>query len=162
MMTIRTVLMPLAVACLFACSGKPGSGDSQTADTSSNASLPSAVAFSECYVYETAKDSASLRIDIAEDQMAVGELSYSLFEKDRNRGKIMGVISGDTLVARYTFTAEGQESVREVVFLKKGSGWVEGFGEVKDSAGVMIFSDRSKLDFEKGMHFEPVECAGAQ
>ncbi|GGM79783.1 hypothetical protein GCM10010967_09440 [Dyadobacter beijingensis] len=127
------------------------------ADTTDDG-IPAGVGNSDCYVYQTKGDSAFLRIDTGKDDRVAGELSYDFHEKDRNRGQFTGTLNGDTILARYTFQAEGSESIREVVFLKKGSGWVEGFGEVKDSAGVTLFKDRSKLDFEKGLHFEPSEC----
>lgn len=114
----------------------------------------------ECFVYQTKKDSAFMHVNVA-DSVVTGELVYALFQKDRNQGRIDGVMRGDTLLARYTFVSEGTESVREVVFLKKGTGWLEGFGEVKDSAGVMFFKDRSRLKFGRGPLFKGVKCPPA-
>ncbi|MCF0053301.1 hypothetical protein LXM25_24740 [Dyadobacter sp. LJ53] len=113
---------------------------------------------SECYAYTTEKDSAFLHIEVKSDSMITGDLEYRLFEKDRNRGKIDGKIHGDTLFASYKFMSEGVESTREVAFLQKGGNWVEGFGPAEDKNGTMLFSDRSKLDFTKGLVFRAAAC----
>ncbi|WAC09839.1 lipocalin family protein [Dyadobacter pollutisoli] len=111
----------------------------------------------ECFAYKAKKDSAFMHINVA-DSIVTGELVYLFFEKDKNQGKINGVMRGDTLLATYTFVAEGTESTREVAFLKKGSAWQEGFGTVIDQNGQMIFKDRSKLNFRKSFSFKGVKC----
>lgn len=157
-MTARNVFAFFMTACMLSCTGKSDSEKDQTIDTTTKVALAPGGKLSHCYIYKTKKDSALLRVDILEDDMLVGKLSYAFFEKDRNDGQLTGVMQGDKIFAHYTFNSEGTKSTREVAFLKKGEGWVEGFGEVKDSAGILIFKDRSKLDFEKGLYFEPVEC----
>jgi hypothetical protein len=111
----------------------------------------------ECFAYKMKKDSAFMHINVA-DSIVTGELMYWFHEKDKNQGKIDGVMRGDTLLVKYTFVAEGTESTRESAFLKKGSGWVEGFGEVIDENGVMVFKNRSKLSFRKGLNFKGIKC----
>ncbi len=160
-MTIRNTFALLIVASLASCSGRSDesvSEDSLVVDTVAQSALLPGVRLHDCYVYQTEKDSAFLRIDILDDEMAAGALSYTLLEKDHNVGSFTGTVHGDTIFAHYTFSSEGTESVREVALLKKAEGWIEGFGEVKDSAGMMIFADRSKVDFAKGLYFKPAEC----
>ncbi|WP_439557805.1 lipocalin family protein [Dyadobacter sp.] len=111
----------------------------------------------ECFVYKSRKDSAFLHVNVA-DSIVTGELFYAFYEKDRNQGKIDGVMRGDTIYAKYTFVSEGTESTREVVFLKKGPQWIEGFGEVEDRDGSMVFKDRSKLKFRRGLAFKGIRC----
>ncbi|SEI43807.1 hypothetical protein SAMN05216327_101569 [Dyadobacter sp. SG02] len=159
-MIIRHVLALLTGAFICSCSGKSGSENDTANDTVSTGQHTEVTATNQCFAHHARKDSAFLHLEIAGNSVS-GKLSYALFEKDRNSGTIAGTITGDTIFARYTFASEGTKSIREVAFLKKETGWVEGFGEVTDSAGVMIFTDRSKLDFEKGLHFEPVECPAA-
>ena len=110
-----------------------------------------------CFAYYAKKDTAFMHINIT-DNVVAGTLEYSIFEKDANDGKIKGVVKGDTLLAEYRFHSEGVESTREVVFLKKGEDWIEGFGDVEDKAGSIVFKDRSKLHFENGILFKQVEC----
>ncbi|SDE99037.1 hypothetical protein SAMN04487996_108139 [Dyadobacter soli] len=160
-MTIRNTLALFAAVFICSCSGKSGSENNASDDTSSIKSTIAIGPTNQCFAYQVRKDSAFLNLEIA-GQRVSGKLSYAIFEKDRNEGKLSGTMSGDTIFAHYTFASEGTQSVREVVFLKTGQNWVEGFGDVKDSAGVMIFSDRSKLDFKKGLSFKPVECPSAE
>jgi hypothetical protein len=78
-----------------------------------------------CYVWSTGKDSITLKIEQT-GTVVTGQLNYVWFEKDSNRGTIKGEMRGDTLVADYTFMAEGMESVRKEFFLKKGDVFVIG------------------------------------
>ena len=69
------------------------------------------------------------------DSIVTGDLVYMFFEKDKNQGKIIGKMRGDTLVAKYHFISEGVLSTRDAIFLKKKSTWTEGFGEIEEKAG---------------------------
>jgi hypothetical protein len=112
----------------------------------------------ECYTYQVNRDTVYLRLDI-DGTKARGDLRYMLFEKDRNNGTINGEMKGDTLFAEYTFNAEGTKSVREVAFLKKGDRFVEGYGDVEEKNGQMVFKDRSRISFGT-MVLAKTECAG--
>jgi hypothetical protein len=112
---------------------------------------------SDCYVYIKNRDTANLKINIEGEELT-GELSYKLFEKDSNTGKIAGEMRGDTIIAEYTFDSEGMRSVREVAFLKKADGNIyEGFGEVMEKDGKMIFKNHSALKFDS-MVFTKTDC----
>jgi len=111
----------------------------------------------DCYSYTMKKDSAFLRINIT-DNVVSGDLEYKNFEKDSNKGTIKGKMLGDTLLADYTFLSEGATSVREVVMLRKGPGFIEGYGESEEKNGKMNFINRSKLNFKKGMTFKKTNC----
>jgi hypothetical protein len=111
----------------------------------------------DCYQYATKKDTAFLHINIA-NNIVTGDLTYQLFEKDRNQGTIRGQMSGDTLMADYTFSSEGHESVREIVLIKKGNDLIEGFGELIDQDGKLTFLDHRKINFKKGLTFRKINC----
>jgi len=85
-------------------------------------------------------------------------LSYSLFEKDSNKGTISGEVKGDTILAEYNFDSEGMRSTREVVFLKRDRKLYEGFGEVEEKNGKTVFKDRSKLKFGDAIVFSLTDC----
>ncbi|QRR01835.1 hypothetical protein [Dyadobacter sandarakinus] len=136
---------------VYACQKKPASTDkpetgNAPADTTD-----------QCFAYKNNKDSAALHLQVA-GHIATGELSYFLFEKDSNKGEIRGEVHGDTLFARYTFASEGTQSVREVVFLKTGGEWTEGFGDMQEKAGTLVFTDRSKIRFQDGLRFKETSC----
>lgn len=155
MMTIRQMLSLVTIASLLSCSGKTGSEEDKLAESATDTSQASPEI--GCFVYQMQKDSALLHLETA-GRGVTGKLSYHLYEKDSNTGTLAGIMEGDTFIARYTFTSEGRESIREVAFLKTGSGWVEGFGDVKDSAGIALFKNRSTLNCEKGLRFDRVDC----
>jgi len=111
----------------------------------------------ECFAYINKKDSAFMHLNVA-DSIVTGDLVYMFFEKDKNQGKIIGKMKGDTLVAKYHFISEGVLSTRDAVFLKKNSTWTEGFGETEEKSGSAAFKDLTKISFKKGLLFKGVEC----
>ena len=140
--------------CLFACrqTTKVRIEPKET-DTISN--IP--IAEQTCYTYIKGKDTAELTL-ITTGIVSTGELAYKWFEKDKNMGTVEGEMRGDTLVATYTFNSEGQQSTRQVAFLRKGNQFLEGFGDVEEKNGKTQFKDLSKLDFNKGITFEKIAC----
>jgi len=128
-------------------------GEKQSSDSSVNGATTS----QNCYTYVKGKDTAMLTL-LTTGKVSTGELEYKWFEKDRNKGMIEGEMYGDTLVASYTFNSEGQQSVRQVAFLKKGDQLLEGTGDVADMNGKVQFKDLSKLSFGKSVVFQKVAC----
>jgi len=113
---------------------------------------------SDCYQYIKNRDTASLKLNIIGEELT-GELNYTLFEKDRNTGKIAGELKGDTIIAEYTFDSEGLRSVREVVFVKKADGKLyEGTGDVVEKGGKTMFKNRSALKFGQSIVFSKADC----
>lgn len=133
---------------IFSCTGTPR--EKAPADT--GIAMQTA-----CYRYINNKDSVAMNISI-NDNTVTGELEYYFYEKDSNSGTVRGTIKGDTLFADYSFISEGTGSVREVAFLKKGSNWVEGFGDMKENNGKMIFTDKSTLQFNGNIVLTEVRC----
>lgn len=111
-----------------------------------------------CYKAISGKDSVLLHLVIT-GNTATGDLAYSFFEKDDNTGTLSGELRGDTLFAEYTFQSEGQQSVREVALLRRADALVEGFGPVKDTAGKMVFVNRSALEFKGSFTYNAISCA---
>jgi hypothetical protein len=104
------------------------------------------VAKQECYEYAKNKDTIQLQLSI-DDTSVSGKMTYKLFEKDKNEGVIEGTMSGDTLFADYKFMSEGVESFRQVAFLKKNGTFTEGYGEVTEIDGKIVFKDKKTLTF---------------
>ena len=117
-----------------------------------NSSLNNELCFSKME-----KDTFFLQIFL-DDSVVSGKLNYHIFEKDANSGIIKGKLFGDTLMAGYNFKSEGSESVRQVVFLIKDSTAIEGFGEMKDENGRMIFENVHDLNFENGIILKKTDC----
>jgi len=109
-----------------------------------------------CYLAVLSKESIWMKRTIKEYQ-ANGDLNYNFYEKDKTKGKLTGSFYGDTLFATYSFRSEGMESVRELVFLKKGNDRVEGYGEM-DMETDTKFKNRNSLDFSGKTILKPVPC----
>ncbi len=110
-----------------------------------------------CYGYTSAKDTVNLHFQIS-GNIVTGDLAYNYFAKDKNTGTIQGNMKGDTLFAEYKFMSEGIESIREVVFLKKGNDFVEGYGDAEEKNGKMIFKNTSGLNFNNSLILKKVAC----
>lgn len=144
MQTLRTLLILAFLTTLWSCGSTPKSEEKVVAENST----------STCYGSYTDKDSVFLKLTITGDKV-VGDLTYKLFEKDRNRGTFEGILQGDTILASYQFQSEGTTSTREVAFLKKDNELVEGFAPM-DSTGTH-FLNKHDLDFA-GIVLMPDEC----
>lgn len=95
------------------------------------------------------KDSILMNLTMKGNQILAGKLIYNFYEKDKNEGTLIGELKGDTLLADYTFMSEGISSVRQVVFLKKGNTYIEGYGDVvEEASGKVVFKDRKQLQFD--------------
>jgi len=151
------MIISSAALCLSACNdATTGKKEAVVIDTTTVAPPAPAVS-NTCYRGILGKDTTDLQLTITGGTTVNGQLRYNRFEKDDNNGSITGEKKGDTLLAFYTFQSEGMNSVREVVFVKKGDVLVEGSGEVEDKNGRVVFKDRGKLKFE-GSGLELVEC----
>ena len=111
----------------------------------------------QCYTGIKAKDTVFLQLNKTNNNIT-GNLEYKRFEKDQNKGTIEGMMRGDTLLADYTFMSEGVTSIREVIFLKKGNRLVEGFGDVEEKSGKMVFKDTGTVKFDESMLLKEVDC----
>lgn len=103
---------------------------------------------SACYQAIRGTDTLSLRIISATSDAVLGELNRYHRQKSDRTGGIMGVLSGDTLFANYSYMEKGKRSVREVAFLYRNGNWVEAEGPLEQQVGVARFADRAKLRFE--------------
>ena len=113
----------------------------------------------ECYSRIIKKDTISMSLNINGEELSSGELRYNFYEKDKNEGTLVGEIKGDTLFAEYTFMSEGVSSVRQVVFLKKGDAYIEGYGDlVDDNKGKVTFKDVKQLKFDSNAVLSKVNC----
>ena len=112
-----------------------------------------------CYQGIIKQDTITLGLLIKDNQDVTGELSYLFFEKDKNNGTIVGKMIGDTLKADYTFMSEGKQSIRQVVFLRKGKIMIEAYGDVAALDGKTIFKEPKKLYFDSATVLMEVDCS---
>ncbi len=108
-----------------------------------------------CYLATDGKDSLLVSY---EDNLGTitGKMSYKNFQKDSSKGEISGLMDGDTLKLNYTFTSEGQNSTREIWFLKNDNRLKEGIGKY-DASG-QNYADYKSINFSEGRTLNSVDC----
>lgn len=149
LMKDKLTLLMLTIAALGSCNDR--------SDNSSIVTNTSSTSNTECYSFTNDKDSITLKL-ILKDSFVTGNLNYNFFEKDRNTGSIEGRLTGDTIIAEYSFMSEGLQSAREVAFLRKGNNLLEGFGGVQDINGKTVFKDRATLVFDTVNVLTKADC----
>lgn len=127
---------------------------------STAAAAPVLDTVSTCYTFKNDKMFVALHTDVVGTKVT-GQLAYNYAEKDDNSGTISGEYKGDTLFAEYKFISEGTESIREVAFVKSANTLTEGFGEVVENGGKVIFKDKATLKYE-GTPLSETPCAQPQ
>lgn len=151
----KVSLMVFAALLFIACqNNNSNSNNSEEAPIDTNMVAISDI---ECYTYIKNRDTATLNFTNTNDTL-IGELNYNLYEKDSNKGIIEGEMKGDTLMLDYTFNSEGIEFERQVVILRKGNQLFEGYGDMEEKKGKLIFKDVSSLNFKGGIVFNKIDC----
>lgn len=152
----RTILL-LAYVFLWVSACSPperSTHEEQTVDVSGQDARP----VPSCYLFTTDRDTVYLVLDPPKAGKITGELSYDFYERDGNIGFIEGEVQGDTLIADYTFLSEGMVSVREVGFLFGEDEVIEGYGDVDEVDGRLVFWHKDSLDFSNGLIMSKVPC----
>ena len=156
MKTIQIISLVLTVAACNPNTGQnanPYSGEAADDNTNMTVQIPA----TGCYSHISSGDTVRLKVETFPN-VVTGTLDYGFFEKDKSMGEIEGKLKGDTLLADYTFTSEGIRATRQVIFLIKDSLALEGYGEMEERGGKMIFRNLQKVDFNKGMKLVKVSC----
>ena len=138
-----------AFALLSACTKK--TEKTQTNDTvTSTVTDTNQTDFSGMYHYEQNGTTVTLQLTV-DGNKASGNLMYALKEKDRNSGTFVGEIKDGILLADYTFSSEGVLSERQVAFKLTDTSAIEGYGEVEEINGKMVFKDAANLEYGTGL-----------
>ena len=163
---MKQIFLAISILFLVSCNDKPADTPVNENDTTSqNASVKerteaaSGFAGNTRLCYSNFKNRDTVLLSFTRNDTAInGELTYQFYQKDRNTGIINGTVKGDTIIADYKFNSEGTTSVRQVVFLKHGDGLLEGFGDVEENNGKMVFRNVSSLVFDSSMVFSLTDC----
>lgn len=155
----------LSLSCLFAISVLSCNTSTRQEGNQNNTTPPSSdstvaaiqIPNTKCYREISGRDTITLKIEKFPN-VITGNLTYSFHEKDKNTGEIEGKLMGDTLIADYSFLSEGRRSVRQVAFLLKDSIVVEGYGDMEEKGGRMLFKNINKIDFSKGTQLSEISC----
>lgn len=133
-----------AIVLLSACNQKTENKDTITVSNTNQTD------FSGLYSYQQNGDTITLQLTV-DGTRANGNLMYALNEKDRNSGTFVGEIKDGVLLADYTFSSEGVLSERQIAFKLNDNSAVEGYGNVQEINGKMVFKDPANLEFGTGL-----------
>lgn len=133
-----------AIALLSACTQKTENKDAITVSNTNQTD------FSGLYNYQQNGDTITLQLTV-DGTKANGNLLYALNEKDRNSGSFIGEIKDGVLLADYTFSSEGILSERQIAFKLTDTSAVEGYGDVQEINGKMMFKDAANLEYGTGL-----------
>ena len=161
-MKLNLIVLVLIGSLVISCGNKKTEmpkEEPKTAPAGSTQATPTGEAEKapECYRYLYNKDTINLQISEAYN-MITGLLIYRYYQKDKNLGTIQGKMIGDILLADYTFKSEGKVSTRQVAFKKRGEDFVEGFGQVIEVNGKMVFKNIQTLNYFDAVTLKRVPC----
>ena len=135
-----------AIALLSACTKKTENKETDTSTVTNTKQTD----FSGLYSYQQNGDTITLQLTV-DGTKANGNLLYALNEKDRNSGSFVGEIKDGILLANYTFSSEGVLSERQIAFKLTDTSAVEGYGDVQEINGKMVFKDAANLEYGTGL-----------
>jgi len=110
-----------------------------------------------CYLFVANRDTFQLAITSVAKNDVEGSLIYNFSEKDDSKGTFKGTFDGKILKGDYAFEAEGSTSVREVIFKKTPTGFIEGGGEIKEAGNKAVFSNPNSISYDNGITFTKAE-----
>lgn len=132
--------LTIVVMGLFACQGSSGEH------------------YNECYYYASDRDTISMAFNTSGDQIK-GTLEYRLFNKKHDSGPLKGFLRGDTLYGEFKFKTEDKKVItREVIFIKGGDFYREGYGDLVEVDGKLVFKNNLQLNFEHNVKLLKQDC----
>lgn len=150
--------LSILVLTIFAIAACKGPKEDSPIDAHFSPDRESKAAIMEdCFQYVSGKDTIRMRIQPDEFNVT-GELSFLFFEKDKSKGLIKGTLKDSMLIAEYSFFSEGDSSKRQVVFKRFEEGWREGFGEVEEVDGIVVYQNIDSLDFNHQVNLVSMPC----
>lgn len=142
---------------LVSCNNQPKKEAQQHATVPDSTNMKVQIPEAHCYLYVSGKDTVALKLEPFPN-VVTGVLRYDYFGVDGSTGTFDGKLQGDTLVGYYDFMAEGTRSIRQVVFVVKDDIAREGFGDMEEKDGKLVFKDISKADFSKSVPLRKISC----
>ena len=163
---MKQIFLAISIISFISCNDKPAgttvNGNDTTSHSASVKDRSEAVSGFTGHTricYANFRNQDTVLLSFTRNDTAInGELIYQFFQKDRNTGIINGTVKGDTIIADYKFNSEGTTSIRQVVFLKRGDELLEGFGDIEEYDGKMVFRNISSLVFDSSMVFSLTDC----
>jgi hypothetical protein len=154
----KSYFISAAIATLVACNtNKKNQAENVPDSTSDTTTMRIQIPHMQCYANMNGRDTVFLKLEKFPN-VVTGILKYKLYEKDANHGELDGKLYGDTLIADYKFESEGKESIRQVAFLIKGNIVQEGYGDMEEKKGKMVFKNTGNINFNNGLQLNEIAC----
>lgn len=112
----------------------------------------------DCYRYIGAKDSIYLQLSDVYGTMT-GLLLFKYYQKEEILGTLKGKMTGDVLIADYSFRSDDRMASRQVAFKKQGNDLIEGYGDEAEVNGVTVFKDIKMLKYDETRVLKKVPCS---
>ncbi|WP_207420093.1 hypothetical protein [Desertivirga brevis] len=123
-------------------------------DTKENQKTTEQEPLKGCYIGVLKRDTFQLAITAVNGNTVEGSLLYDFYEKDKAKGTIQGQFSNGLLLADYTFQSEGITSVRQVIFKKTATGFIEGYGNTKSEGGKDLLVDTAGVSYDNSLELK--------
>lgn len=101
-----------------------------------------------CYVATIERNIYTLRLDGESSGTITGVMSYNNYQFDSSSGVFEGSYKDGILRGNYSFIAEGEDSVRELIFKKEGDNLVQGFGSGRIINGVETIDQNLVINYD--------------
>ncbi len=152
----KSMIALLLILVVASCKTKEKETESTQETTEDlTVKVPSPTLEIGCYTYDANGNKVVMKITQINDSV-MGQLDYSLKEKDASSGIFSGALKDSLLFGSYVFMSEGIESSREVAFLLTSNQLIEGFGELDETG--MAFKDKESINFASSMPLTKSEC----
>lgn len=142
MRKLKKIMAVLSIAIAFASCKQNIKEETNVTDSTETLSKE------KVYIHNKNKNEFTLSF-IQEGDSVVGKYSYHLNGRDENNGTIKGVIKDNLLIADYDFMSEGIKSIRQVVFKMEDDSLLEGYGDVIEKDGKVVFIDLTQLRYNE-------------
>jgi hypothetical protein len=111
-----------------------------------------------CYVAQIDKNVYTLRIQGQNSATVTGILHYDNFQFDDSSGTFSGTFENNILLGDYSFTAEGMDSIRQLIWKRSDNDFIQGFGDYNTIDGREIFSDPTKIYWDPVYTYTNSSC----
>ncbi len=142
----------MTTICFIGCnqSDKQTSNNNYTAKTKTVKIIED-----QCFEYSKNGFTADVKLNFKGDSLS-GQMQNLNAEKDSNYGKLSGILKDDIIKAEYQFQSEGQISTMQVQFKMEDGKLIQGFGEMEEKGGKMVFKENAEIDYT--LAFEKKDC----
>ncbi len=152
-MKLNAFLIPISIFFL-SCNSNTKQSTNNT-DTTTEIKKTTSIIENQCFEYQKNGFTADVKLNFRGDSVS-GQMQNLNAEKDSNFGKLAGVLKDNIIIADYEFQSEGQISTMQVQFKMEDGKLMQGFGEMEDKNGKMVFKPNAAINYD--MVYEKKNC----